>query len=233
MQVETIDDPAYETIDDQYPVYQYPIHSNLPEGFLDDETGTSEELDPESELDKLVRNVLLNYTYKKVENENDFLSENTVRAFYNDSRIMKRRTERLYYEPQIELFYGSQDEVITTTYESFDGTTSASQKTILLNGGVLPSAVNKVIFGNNHFDIITPAITNVDSEVLIVTNEFLIKDDIGGYLRPRIVPKQQMINFNEVAFFDIDDNIILYTSLPNVIYNSEMYGSFRFDFIQQ
>jgi hypothetical protein len=230
MQIPTIDDSNFPNVDEKFAVYLDPKNDNVGDGFLDDDTGKSTILDPSTILDKLTRNILLNYTYKQVENENDFLREETVRAFYNDTRISKRRTERLYYEPSIDIFHNStQYDVETTEYENFvSGEVGAEQNTILLTSESFePSAVVSIHFGNNKYSTLNSGIVDVQSLVQ-VSSGVLIQED--NYVRPFINPLQTQENFNEVAFYSQDSGILMYTTLPNVIYNDNMYGSFRFNF---
>jgi len=114
-------------LDSELPVYDDPAHSTKPAITLDDPLFLA--LDVTSALAEVTRHLIIKYSHIYAENATEFLSMDTLLAFYIDVLNQKRRTEVIYFEPNLE--------IATTAQEilAFDDFDSAVRAIVLQSDG--------------------------------------------------------------------------------------------------
>ena len=85
------------TYDAYYTIYDNPATTELSNMTLDNILWPT--LDAESVLDNITRHIIIKYAFRYAENAAEFLSNNSLNAFYTDVLNQKRRTEVVYFEP--------------------------------------------------------------------------------------------------------------------------------------
>ena len=87
--------------DELQPVYDTPQETGFDDQYLD--TASFPTLDMQSIPDKWTRHILIPYRFRYVENNNEFMSQETLSAFYEDILYTKKITELAYFEPILEI----------------------------------------------------------------------------------------------------------------------------------
>lgn len=221
------------TFDSTIAYYDNPKTSGLGPAYLDTPS-TIIRLDQSSILDDLTRFILIQYEFNKVEDASYFLSTNSVKALYNDIKLIKRLTEQVYFEPILKLYYNTDGSVKTTTYLNFeqDGESVGEMKTILMDDQF--TDLNKIIVGDGSHSTIDGTITNVVSPVQTITSANIVPDTENPRteFRKALNDKDQFVDFSEVACFDSSDNCFFYATFPMVkYYNKEQcYSNIKFHF---
>jgi hypothetical protein len=83
------------------PVYDIPATTGFDAQYLD--TDSFPTLDMQAIVDKWTRHILIPFKFRYVENNDEFLSQETLSAFYEDILYTKRITELAYFEPILEI----------------------------------------------------------------------------------------------------------------------------------
>lgn len=230
-------DEGYK-LDTLIPTYDNPKSSGLVDSMLDeDDTNLLQNLDQESFIINLTRSILLTYSFTEAETSTAFLDDNSLLAFYNDTILLKRKTERIYFEPKLKIYFKTDNSLVTTTYPLLDGTGSTNQYSMLISGDI--SLTRTIKIGDSAHTTINGSITNVDNEILSLDRyndmeEFISEDSVNGLaLRKNLQDFNKFIDFTEIALLDEGGNCLLYATFPEVKYNSKMYSNISFDFISQ
>jgi hypothetical protein len=212
------------------PIYDYPANSIEPAITLDDENNQYPTLDRMSILRAITRHLVIQYSFLYVENTTEFLSQNTLKAFYNDILNQKRRTEVVYYEPVLESTASSVTGTkTTTTLYNYDHSVTTYAYSILLQTNI--GSVSKIRFGDNFHDIIDGSITDVKNfvtEILLSDCEIAVSTNTELQGRRLITQKCSFVNFTEIALFDSLSNCLYYATFPKIQYSPEMYSNIAF-----
>lgn len=192
-------DTGGATLDGEIAVYDDPAHSLEPAITLDDDNFLT--LDRTSVFDYITRHLVIQYAFMYAENATEFLSLDTVRAFYNDVLNQKRKTELIYYEPLLEIETYAQD---TLDFASFNGPVLAilfqSDGKLLVGGafttydgvdcpkyfcrlnqdGSLDTTFNSAVGGG--FDTAVYAIALQSDGKILVGGDFTLYTDTTGLL---------------------------------------------------
>ena len=223
-----------QTFDQKYTVYFKPIASDLLEAWLDSPE-IVRTLDEQSQIDYLSRQLLLQYRFKLAEDTTQFLSANSMRAFNNDVKQLKRKTERVYYEPILEINYnGTSGSTYTTEYETFDRTDTTEQQTFFRASNF--SQLSSIHLGNSFHTIIDDSISGVASlsEVIPVSNLEIEQESDIWYIRRILYDFQETYDFSEIALYDSISGCFLYSTFPYCRYLSgELYSNIQFTFEDQ
>lgn len=224
-----LDDPYFYTLDREgTPIYGYPQSSIEPAITLDDDNFLT--LDKTSILKQITRHLVIQYAFLYAENTTEFLSKNTLKAFYNDIINQKRRTEIVYYEPLLELTTSSTTGTkTTTTLYNYDHSLITYKYSILLQTDI--STVSKIRFGDNTYSTIDGSITDVKNfvtEVLISDCDIVVSSGIELKGRKKITQKCIFIDFTEIALFDSIGTCLYYATFPKIQYTTDMYANIAF-----
>ena len=189
-------------------------------------------LDGSNYIYYLTRNFIFNYVHKFVENEDEFMSINTLKVLLNDIKQNKKLTDRCYFEPYLFIETTSDNLETDKIWTDYEGTALTTQKNILITGDL--SDVVKIRFGNSSHAIIDGSITDVDN----FTFEKDYDDDVSKItdesnhinFRLLITELQQFEAITEIALMDISDNCLLYSTFPKIQWDSLMYTNIKLDF---
>ena len=231
----TLDDGS--CFDDSTTYYDDPIYLGSDATYLDMDSsmaGFLEILDGYTELETLTRFVLIQFKFNKVEDASYFLSTNSMRAFYNDVKIIKRITESVYFEPILELPYNTAGTVRSTSYDNFvSGETGGTMQTIMIADSF--SDLTTIIVGTGAHSTVDATITNVQTPVYTISSDSIIADDDNPLteFRKALSVKNKFYNFSEVAFFDSGGTCFFYATFPEVQYykGERCYSNIKFKFI--
>ena len=123
------------TFDYKAPIYLYPKKNEIALGYLDEDynlnPASTENLQEATiSSQKIVRSIVYDYYHKRVENDTEFLSTNSLMVLKNDIDQVKKVTEKVFYTPRLKInfnadlssniktFYNFEDELTTATQES-------------------------------------------------------------------------------------------------------------------
>lgn len=190
-------------------------------------------LDLEPFLETLTRHIVGTYQFKFVENTTEFMSENTLKAFYSDILAHKRRTEVFYFEPKLVTETTDDGNETIETYQVYDASASTTVNSILI--GTDFSDVSKIVFGTGSHSVLDGTITSVKFKIYewdIDNFEDYLSDSTHFYGRRKITQKNTMFNFKEIALLDSLGNCIYYVKFPWIKYlsDSKFYSNIYLDF---
>lgn len=232
----------YYTVDGQFKIDQeqtsdmyFNIYDNIQESGLNeawlDTPSTIRTLDEESILDYMKRQFIIQYTYNLVENNNEYLSSNSMLAFWNDVKQIKRKTEKIYFEPKLKINYTNDSSIQTTQYEDFDRNEDiASMQTICASSDLFNEAFNIQIGNGSHDTLNFSLISGVSSPTATLTSGNLIKElnEDTWYIRKAINENDTFEDFSEIALV-YSGTCFLYSTFPTVRY-PDTYGNVSFEF---
>jgi hypothetical protein len=218
-----------ESLNQSSPVYSSPQSDQFPLSYLDNDNPPN--LDDVSRISTITRSILVTYQMPLIEDSTQFLSDTTLRAFYGDTQRLRRATERLYYEPVLDFQYSTSG-VITTTFNNYEETETAEQKTILIGSVEDLENVSTIILGSGQVENIETGPYCVSGIVLTIPSgeiEYNDTDFSVPYIRKRTLGKDIIPNFTEACFLTADSGTILYSQFPAVNYYKDMYCGIRFN----
>ena len=216
------------------------------------DTITFPSLDSASSVNALTRHIVYNYSFNNVENSTEFISPNTSFALYSDVKQHKRKTEIIYFEPQINIDTSS-GELTTETYNSWDSTYSSdviSKAYPYTQSGELYydlSSGDTIRFGDSEWtegEISSGSFSDVkdykfhvdlslESDLTsgeLTSGELLLGCKIYSKTATEIDIKRwitqknkTVVNFSELAILDVDSGCIYYASFPTVNFYNKMY----------
>jgi hypothetical protein len=221
------------SLNQSFPVYDSPSSTGFSDSFLDSSNPLT--LDDSSPVTFITRNILVTWEYPLVENATEFLSDETLRAFYLDTQRLKRATETLYYEPIVNVSYNTSGTVNTTTYNNFEETITAEQKTLLIGSETDLQNVTTIRLGSGSITSFPAPSYCVSGVVLEITSGDIIYDEntfTNPFLRKRTRGKDDIPNFTEACFMTADSGIVLYSTFPEVKYHADMYDGIRFNLVK-
>jgi len=180
------------------------------------------------------RNIIYNYEHKFVENDDEFLSLNTLKALSNDINQNKRITERVYYEPFLTFEFYSDLSVVERVWTDYLGVSTFTQKSIAFKN--IFNSWETIRFGDGRHTVVDGTITDIagnnvfEWDYINDTNK-IIEDYDNFKFRFLIDELQKLESFTELAIFDTLGAIVLYAEFPKVQWDSKMYGNLKLDFI--
>jgi hypothetical protein len=208
-----------------------------PDDTLDSVTGLwITTLDQTSLSYTILRNLLLSYKPKYIENNTIFATSETNQVFYNDVLQMKRATEVPYFEHRLEIETNSSGIVSTKTYTDYTNTVSADMKSII----VKPSSSGLINF--NFIQIGNSSRTTLNSSINGVLNLVgTLKTNTSGslgmlqyiednkinqiHVRKKLDSKCTFPKFSEISLHDANSGTLYYATFPNIDWYSKMYGN--------
>lgn len=189
-----------------------------------------------------IRHFVLSYYNSFIENETEFLSTNTLQAFYNDVIKMKRATEIPYFEPIIKFNLDSSQigSGVVTSWIDYNLNEYNNQTSILfqntLSGivyiqlgdgkysdvtystGGVQSPIYEIINNIDNMQYIDTYTSNVFHARKIITEKFKFQDSSSGQLY-----------FTEMAFLDNSRGCIAYSTFPKIQWYPYMNQSICFN----
>lgn len=224
------------------------LDPDAPEIVFDDQTLDSDTfltLDMEAVVNQLTRHIIIPYRYRNSESSTEFMTENTLAAFYEDVNINKRKTELAYFEP-IMYISGiasttdytsgivSNNPTFTNVYYNYDNTISGIVEGIYLATGAAAiglSDVSGVAFGSGSHSVIDDTITSVQTPLtetsglvdgIMWTSDIdtINTSDTRFNARRKIRQKPKFKSFTEMALYGTLNNsgIVMYAKFPEIQY---------------
>jgi hypothetical protein len=189
-------------------------------------------LDGSELLYNLTRNIVFNYEHKFVENANEFMSINTLKALHNDINQFKRITDRCYFEPYLKIEVNSDKSDTQKIWKDYEGSGLATQHSILIDGSF--SNWSTIRLGTGSHTVIDTSITDVDEYLFSIdyidnTNK-IIESSTNYNFRTLITEMQYFSGFTELAIWDTSSGCVLYSTFPTIQWEDTMYSNIKFDF---
>jgi hypothetical protein len=217
------------------PVYEDPKESGFAPAYLDT-TSTITMLDQASYVDSILRSIMFSYKFNFIENATEFMSLNSLKAIDNDCKQIKRKTEQMYYEPNLHINYGTSGQLITTNYVDYERLLSGSQKTMFFGSPTsFSSMINSgsVQLGSGALTTINSSISSVQGLVCTISAfDTLTSITEAPFLyRRKLYEKAMVPDFTEMACFTSSGQCFMYSTFPKVILNSgSFYSNIAFTF---
>jgi len=184
---------------------------------------------PVSAALNLKRAILVSYDFLNVEDSIEGVSTtNTLTAFYEDIKRIKKATEVIYFEPRINIKTNIDNSLTIKSYYNYDRTAQYNIESKRINN--LYFAPVTVQFGNGSYAVVDDTITGVNSLVASynILNDMILynSSNIKLEVRKRIVEFQKLGAISEIALLDLSGNCIYYAKFPLIKWLPEMYSSY-------
>lgn len=227
-------------LDTQTPVYGTPATPEGSDAFIDTDIFPTLDLIGGVAGRVILRHLVYSYKYKFVETITEFQTENTCKALLRDILQMKRRTELVYFQPELHIKIKSDNTTVTFQYTDYQKTITVNQYSRLVIGNNLTTDVTKIRFGTGSYDLATiNALTiandvdnfsyeldhatemfkyevneNVYNASTLMTDKFKVTNKIG-------------LTITEFSLENSLGNMIMYTTFPLIRWTEKMYQSLR------
>ena len=218
-------DPIIQ-IDNVYAVEQYqPIQ--LSETYLDEYNFN--QLDSLLYITQITKNILFIYYHKYVENENEFLSENTLKSLVNDINQFKKLTDRIYYTPELQISINQNKELTIQPLYNYQLQKISSIKSILISDDL--NSPLRIRFGKGAHTTIDTSITDVFDfyfEKSIENDCFIIEQENNTL--SFILKIEELQHFDYITEFILinkNNNAMVYVTFPKIQWLDNMYSSIK------
>jgi len=218
-------DPIIQT-DNVYAVEQYqPIQ--LSETYLDEYDFS--QLDSLLYITQITKNILFIYYHKYVENENEFLSENTLKSLVNDINQFKKLTDRIYYTPELQISINQNKELTIQPLYNYQLQKISSIKSILISDDL--NSLLLIRFGKGAHTTIDTSITDVFDfyfEKSIENDCFIIEQENNTL--SFILKIEELQHFDYITEFILinkSNNAMVYATFPKIQWLDNMYSSIK------
>jgi len=218
-------DPIIQT-DNVYAVEQYqPIQ--LSETYLDEYDFS--QLDSLLYITQITKNILFIYYHKYVENENEFLSENTLKSLVNDINQFKKLTDRIYYTPELQISINQNKELTIQPLYNYQLQKISSIKSILISDDLNSPLL--IRFGKGAHTTIDTSITDVFDfyfEKSIENDCFIIEQENNTL--SFILKIEELQHFDYITEFILinkSNNAMVYATFPKIQWLDNMYSSIK------
>lgn len=224
------------TLDVETPVYGDPATTGLPPAFLDTPEFPALDLSYSSGGTTITRHLVLGYKHKFIENANEFLSINTLKALYNDVFQMKRKTEIIHFEPELHIRVSDDNSLHRITYLSFDGLEEAYQYSKLIPYATSFENISTIRLGSGSYtpeeildidslsNIQIPVIEFDQETEMLETNLISTEYDCST----KIIEKTKIsYPITEIGFFNSSGHLTMYSTFPTIQWTEKMYASLR------
>lgn len=221
------------------PVYDTPQSTGFSNTTLDADDFLT--LDMLSNVNSITRYLLLSFRYLFVEDNEQFLSDYTIKAVVNDIKQIKKATEIVFFEPDLYINLNKDNTKRTTTYIDYDQTISGvSQESIIISGSPLATFYN-IRFGTGRHTTIDNSITDVQTASFEILASQMIEStgDSSKYTsgansyksyRKIFSYPQQLTEFSEIALMHVSGGCLLYSTFPKVNYPTNMNSNIQLSF---
>jgi len=218
-------DPIIQT-DNVYAVEQYqPIQ--LSETYLDEYDFN--QLDSLLYITQITKNILFTYYHKYIENENEFLSENTLKSLVNDINQFKKLTDRIYYTPELQISINQNKELTIQPLYNYQLQKISSIKSILISDDLNSPLL--IRFGKGAHTTIDTSITDVFDfyfEKSIENDCFIIEQENNTL--SFILKIEELQHFDYITEFILinkSNNAMVYATFPKIQWLDNMYSSIK------
>ncbi len=218
-------DPIIQ-IDNVYAVEQYqPIQ--LSETYLNEYDFS--QLDSLLYITQITKNILFIYYHKYVENENEFLSENTLKSLVNDINQFKKLTDRIYYTPELQISINQNKELTIQPLYNYQLQKISSIKSILISDDL--NSPLRIRFGKGAHTTIDTSITDVFDfyfEKSIENDCFIIEQENNTL--SFILKIEELQHFDYITEFILinkSNNAMVYATFPKIQWLDNMYSSIK------
>ncbi len=235
------------TLDTQFEFYDDPKETGKDATTLDSEDFIS--LDPatgeetgggESVVTQITRNLNFNYKHKFVENENEFMSLNTLKVLKNDIDQIHKVTEVIYYTPKLEIDVKKDLTPTTQTYSNYNVSLTANQYNLLMGEGIEnllylefgtgTQSISGTITGVNNFAYRYPDYISGVIPASGIINYFDATNNSGVIAFDfNIDERNRFTEFTEVAMYNKQSGLVLYSTFPKVQWDENMYNNVQFE----
>ena len=235
------------TLDTQFEFYDDPKETGKDATTLDSEDFIS--LDPatgeetgggESVVTQITRNLNFNYKHKFVENENEFMSLNTLKVLKNDIDQIHKVTEVIYYTPKLEIDVKKDLTPVTQTYSNYNVSLTANQYNLLMGEGIEnllylefgtgTQSISGTITGVNNFAYRYPDYISGVIPASGIINYFDATNNSGVIAFDfNIDERNRFTEFTEVAMYNKQSGLVLYSTFPKVQWDENMYNNVQFE----
>ena len=218
-------DPIIQT-DNVYAVEQYqPIQ--LSETYLDEYDFS--QLDSLLYITQITKNILFIYYHKYVENENEFLSENTLKSLVNDINQFKKLTDRIYYTPELQISINQNKELTIQPLYNYQLQKISSIKSILISDDL--NSLLLIRFGKGAHTTIDTSITDVFDfyfEKSIENDCFIIEQENNTLSFILKIEELQHFDYiTEFILINTSNNAMVYATFPKIQWLDNMYSSIK------
>jgi len=218
-------DPIIQT-DNVYAVEQYqPIQ--LSETYLDEYDFN--QLDSLLYITQITKNILFTYYHKYIENENEFLSKNTLKSLVNDINQFKKLTDRIYYTPELQISINQNKELTIQPLYNYQLQKISSIKSILISDDLNSPLL--IRFGKGAHTTIDTSITDVFDfyfEKSIENDCFIIEQENNTL--SFILKIEELQHFDYITEFILinkSNNAMVYATFPKIQWLDNMYSSIK------
>jgi len=235
------------TLDAQFEFYDDPKETGKEATTLDSDDFIS--LDPatgeetgggESIITQITRNLNFNYKHKFVENQNEFMSLNTLKVLKNDIDQIHKVTEVIYYTPKLEIDVKKDLTPVTQTYTNYDVSLTANQYNILISDdiedlyylefGTGTQSISGTITGVNNFSYRYPDYISGVIPLSGIINYFSETNNSGCIAFDfNIDERNRFTEFTEVAMYNKNSGLVLYSTFPKIQWDETMYNNVQFE----
>ena len=215
----------------------------------EDESHTLDSSDPDwiTALDQvsvsytLLRHLIIQYSPKFVENETEFMSDETCRSFRNDVLQMKRATEIPYFEHKLNISAYQAGGLYTKEYIDYDETLTAQMKSMFIYDISRPSGLayfDHIQLGNGtRTSFASGTISGVVSLIQTLRTqpsgeiEFINTLNSTRCNARRILTDKQKMSYpiTELSLHDANSGCLFYSTFPQVRWSSRMYSNLAWD----
>lgn len=192
----------------------------------------------------LTRCFKIKYKPLFIENQTEFWSKDTARAFYNDVVLFKRVVEHPYFEPQIYVKgYTAYNTTRTEIVNDEDNTISNSVESVYIKpdftiakymriGNSRRTSLNTLNSGSNPISgsLIQEFDLYAETGQQWFVNATLAQIQITPKIPTTSIRWIDNQSFSEVSLHDIDHKLIFYACFPTVHYAPAMLSSIFFQF---
>lgn len=234
-------------------VYGDPRSTGLKEAFTDTDGALETDAPSTSKntgqiTTSFTRNITYAYHHKYLESSDEWLSGYSLLSFQNDIDQIHKATERVYYEPWIQIEPSAiSGEMSSQAYYNYDRTISGTIDSMYLGSSLLDAQY--IHFGTGNQSIsgtISPSITGVAEFSYCVPSgvpsglvSSSIPSGVAGwnfYNNPTsthldfdfiLSEFNKFKPFTELSVLDTNSGLICYASFPKVQWASSMYSNIR------
>lgn len=171
----------------------------------------------------LTRHFILSYSPWHVENSTEFMSVDTVNAFFNDVNRNKRKIEVPHYEFRLYADALASGALTTETWQDYEQTFSVNQESMRIDLGLDLTDAAYIQFGDGRHAVVNNSITGVQSLVQQIPLSFFeikLQDSTHLYFKHFMQTTTRFFDYQEIAVLDSSNNCLFYSKFPWVRYPS-------------
>lgn len=195
---------------------------------LDEPTGGLNywNLDAGAIANNTTRHFLISFIPRYIENATQFISVDTMSAFFNDVSQNKRKVEIPHYEYRLYADASSTGIMNPFVWADYTGTLSFTQQSVKTVASASDfSGATYIRFGNSARSTVDSSITDVQSfvqEIALTSMDVKLQDSNHLYFKNKIFPTTKLFDYSEIAVMDSSHNCIFYSKFPEIVFDPRM-----------